>query len=208
MRAVLQCALVLMLSTTGAFAEVQYHIFWNGTSNTFGSVQQGETAELWVRLFADGGDNVAGARYDVQLPMEGWDLTSRDYGTYGWFEEDGFWDGSIPVPSATPLTINNATYTGGDPNTPDFLFNTARNPFGDSVTGWATTEVFEITVPHDTPLGQYTISLDNTFAYDVLGQQFASTGEDLDLAVTPEPVSGLLLLAGFGIVGLRRRFGA
>ncbi|NLO07411.1 MAG: PEP-CTERM sorting domain-containing protein [candidate division WS1 bacterium] len=198
----------MLLVTSVAFAEVNYHLYWNGTTNDFGSVQQGDTAELWVWLNADAGENVAGARYDVELPMEGWDLTSREYGTYGWFEEDGFWDLSVPGPSATPITINNGTWLGGDANTPDFAFNTIRNPFGDTVTGWALCEVFELTVPSDTPLGAYTIDLDNTFAYGLTGGQFESTGNDLDLAVTPEPASALLLLAGFGIVGIRRRMKA
>lgn len=204
-RAVLLVAL-LLLGASLAFGDVTFYLYVNGTTDSTLDIPPGETAELWVRLYADGGNAVSGAVYDVQLPMEGWTLASREYSDYGWYEEDGFWDGSVPGPSATPITINNDTYTGGAPNTPDFWFNTIQDPYPNTVTGWATCEVFELTVPPGTPLDTYTIALANTHAYDTVGGEFTSSvGNEFDLTVTPEPVSSMLLLAGLGALVARRR---
>ena len=194
-----------MLGTSLAFGDVTFYLYVNGTSSTTLDIAPGETAEFWVRLYADASDALSGVAYDVQLPMEVWTLASREYSDYGWYEEDGFWDGSIPGPSGTPTTINNGTYIGGDANTPDFWFNTIQNPYPNTVTGWHTCEVFQLMVPSGTPLDHYTISLANTHAYDTIGGEFDSSGNDFDLNVTPEPVSTMLLLAGLGVLAARRR---
>lgn len=203
-RAVLILALVV-LSGSLVFGDVTFHLYVEGTANNGMDIGPGDTANLWVQLYADAGEAVSGVAYDVQLPEEGWTLESREYSDYGWFEDDGFWDGSNPPASGTPLVINNDTYTGGDANTADFWFNTQRNPFGSTVTNWATCEVFSLTVPSDTPLDLYTIALANTYAYDIGGGEFTSSGEDFGMNVTPEPASMALLLIGVGALAARRR---
>jgi len=152
MKRTARLAALLMLGTSLAFGDVTFYLYVNGTSSTTLDIAPGETAEFWVRLYADASDALSGVAYDVQLPMEVWTLASREYSDYGWYEEDGFWDGSIPGPSGTPTAINNGTYIGGDANTPDFWFNTIQNPYPNTVTGWHTCEVFQLMVPSGTPL--------------------------------------------------------
>ena len=201
---------LLALAAPLAWGDVTFHLYVNGTTDTALEVAPGGSAEFWVRLNADSGEQVLGGAYDVQLPMEGWSLNDREYGDYGWYEEDETYDGSVPFPSGTPVVILNGTYTGGDPATPDFWFNTAQSPYPSTVTGLHTTEVFEIAVPHGTTPANYSIDLANTFAYDTLGNEFNSSGQFFELTVTPEPASALLLLAGVAAIGaeLRRRSGS
>ncbi len=204
-RNVLLVALLLVLGTSLAFGDVTFYLYVDGTTDAAMDIAPGDTATLWVRMYADSAEAVSGVSYDVQLPMEGWILASRDYGTYGWYEEDGFWDGSTPGPSGTPTAINNSTYTGGDADTADFWFNTIQNPYPNTVTGWHTCEVFELTVPSSTPQITHTISLANTHAYDTIGGEFDSSGQDFDMTVTPEPVSSALLLVGIAALAAKRR---
>lgn len=81
-RAVLLVAL-LLLGASLAFGDVTFYLYVNGTTDSTLDIPPGETAELWVRLYADGGNAVSGAVYDVQLPMEGWTLASREYSDLG-----------------------------------------------------------------------------------------------------------------------------
>lgn len=198
---------LLSLAASLAWGDVTFNLYVNGTTDTALEVAPGGSIQLWVRLNADSGEQVAGAAYDVQLPMEGWTLASREYGDYGWYEEDGTYDGSIPVPSGTPIVILDSTYNGPSADTPDFWFNTARSPYPSTVTGWATCEVFEIAVPHGTTPGTYSIDLGNPYSYDLEGAGFDSSAQFFDLTITPEPASVLLVLAGVAVIGagLRRR---
>lgn len=206
-RAVVVVTLLLVLGVSFSFADVTFYLYVDGTTDAAMDIEPGSTATLWVRLFADPSDAVSGATYDVVLPMEGWTLQSREYGDHGWYEDDGFWDGSVPGSSATPTTINNDTYTGGAADTADFWFNTIRNPYPSTVTGWQTCEVFLLTVPVDTPLDLYTLTLANTHAYSAVGAEFNSSfgSEAFEMNVTPEPVSSVLLLAGLGVLAAKRR---
>ena len=197
--------LLVLVTSPLALGDVTFHLYAYGTTDTTLDVEPGNTASFWVRFFADEGDEVAGVRYDIQLPVEGWVLESREYAPFGWYEEDGLWDNSVPTSSGTPVTIMNDTYPGGEPDTADFRFANALDPSGTTVTGWATCEVFELTVPSDTPLGPYTITLADTFAYDTFGGQFDSSGRSFELNAVPEPVSSALLLAGIGVLAMRRR---
>ncbi len=205
---------LLTLTAPLAWSDVTFHLYVNGTTDTSLAVAPGGTAELLVQLHADSGEQVAGASYDVQLPMEGWMLNDREYGVYGWYEYgpdddessiDYQWDGSVPTAKGTPVVILNGTYTGGDPDTADFWFNTARSPYPSSITGWATAEVFEIAVPHGTTPGTYSIDLANANAYDIEGAAFNASGQFFEFTVTPEPASTLLLLAGVAVLGARLR---
>ena len=93
-RAVLLVAL-LLLGASLAFGDVTFYLYVNGTTDSTLDIPPGETAELWVRLYADGGNAVSGAVYDVQLPMEGWTLASRGYSDYGCMRRTVL-DGSVP----------------------------------------------------------------------------------------------------------------
>ena len=204
-RSMLFVTLLLVLGTSLAFGDVTFYLYVDGTTDAALDIPPGDTATLWVRMHADSSEAVSGVSYDVQLPMEGWILQSRDYGTYGWYEEDGLWDGSVPGPSGTPTAINNSTYTGGAADTADFWFNTLQDPYPNTVTGWATCEVFELTVPSGTPQIPYTLVLANTHAYDFIGGEFTSSGSEFDMNVTPEPVSSALLLVGIAALAAKRR---
>jgi len=197
--------LLLLLSAVASLGDVSFYMYVEGTGNQAMDIAPGGTARLAIMLNAAGGENVAGVSYDVQLPLEGWTLQSREYSDFGWFENDSFWDGSKPLAGNTPAVINNSTYLGPDANTADFWFNTVRDPYGSTVTGWQTCEVFELTVPSGTVLDLYRLTIANTHAYDIAGTELASSGQYFDMNVTPEPVSSLLFVAGVGALALRRR---
>jgi hypothetical protein len=198
-------ALLLLLSSVATFGDVSFFMYVEGTSDQGMDIAPGGTARLAIMLNAAGGEDVSGVSYDVQLPLEGWTLQSREYSDFGWFEGDGLWDGSEPLAGNTPAVINNATYDGPAADTADFWFNSVRNPYGSTVTGWQACEVFELTVPSGTVLDLYRLTIGNTHAYDIAGTELASSGQYFDMNVTPEPVSSLLFIAGIGVLALRRR---
>ena len=200
----LLCTLMVVALTfvsVAAQADVTYNLYVYNTSDTSASVFPGQYVDLWVRM--ETGDSVSGVRYDVLLPTEGWELTSRDYGTYGWYEEDGLFDNSQPLPSGCPTTVTNSTYDV-TPSDPDFNLNTAYDPWPDTVTGTVTIEDFRLTIPGSTPVGDYTISLRNPHAYESDGTPIdAYVGDDFTLGVIPEPTT--IALFGLGLLGLGAR---
>jgi len=116
---------LLTILSSVAWSDVTFHLYANGTTNTSLSVAPGGTAALAVLMNADNGEQVVGVSYEVQLPMEGWTLTSREYGDYGWYEDDSNeppYDGCVPHASGTPVVILNGTYTGGDDGTEVVLY--------------------------------------------------------------------------------------
>jgi hypothetical protein len=200
-------ALGLALGALGAtaWADVTYTVYVKNTTSSLGTVQPGGFVDLWVVMVTGGSDTVSGVRYDVLLPTNDWELTSRDYGTYNWYEEDGLWDNSTPKPSNTPATVNNSLYPV-TPSDPDFNLNTICDPWPNTVTGQATTEDFRLTIPSSTPVGEYTISLRNPYAYDEYGSVItAAVGEDFGLRVVPEPATMLLTISGLAVLGVRIR---
>lgn len=197
--------LVAAFVSAAAHADVTYTVYDKDTTRRVASVEPGGTVDLWVVMVTGGSDTVSGVRYDVLLPTDYWELTSREYGDYDWYEEDGLWDNSTPKPSNTPATVNNSLYNV-TPSDPDFNLNTIRDPYPNTVTGQATTEDFRLTIPSSTPLGDYTISLRNPYAYDELGSAItAAVGEEFNLRVVPEPATMLLTLSGLAAFGIRIR---
>ena len=80
-RSLLLVALLLVLGTSLAFGDVTFYLYVDGTTDAALDIAPGDTATLWVRMYADATDDVSGVSYDVQLPMEGWILESRSYGS-------------------------------------------------------------------------------------------------------------------------------
>ena len=187
-----------------AHADTVVSIYTATGDQTSGSVMPGGTIDLAVRLVTD--DPVVGLRYDVLLPADDWSLTGRDYGTYGWLVEDGFFDASVPLETATfPVTVNNDLYDAGGSPAPDFHFETARSDYNPLSAGTWTAEQFDLQVALDAPLGEYSISLLNLHAYDSEGDPIAiAAGEAFDLDVVPEPGTAAMVLVGIGALGLLR----
>ena len=133
------------------------------------------------------------------LPIDNWELTSRDMDAYGWWEADGLWDNSVPTAAGTPATVTNALYSV-TPADPDFHTDTIRYDFN-PVSGTVTVEHFRLTIPAYTTLGYYTIALLNPFAHDEIGDSItAVVGDDFTLDVVPEPTT--IALFGLGLLGL------
>jgi len=84
MKRVVLLVALLAIGTSLAFGDVTFYLYVNGTTDATLDIAPGGTAELSVRLYADASGSVPGASYDVQLPMEGWMLTSRECGDYRW----------------------------------------------------------------------------------------------------------------------------
>ena len=77
-RSVLLVALLLVLVTSLASGDVTFYLYVDGTTDAAMDIAPGDIATLWVRMYAGSAEAVSGVSYDVQLPMEGWILASRD----------------------------------------------------------------------------------------------------------------------------------
>jgi len=203
------CTIVVMLLTVGlaAHADTTYNIYTYNGSQTSGSVMIGNTVDLWVRMTTD--DPVVGARYDVLLPTDDWSLTANTYSTYGWHANDGLYDNSVPLETATfPVTVTNDLYVHDPlgPAEPDFHLETARSDFQPLSAGTWTMADFTLLIPSDTPFGSYTISLANLYAYEADGTPISvDAGYDFLLEVTDVPEPATLALFGLGLAGIATR---
>ena len=199
-----------------AHATTAFYLYQFNTTNSSGSVFAGGTYDLWVRMTTD--KYFVGAAYEVVLPTTTWELSARDYGTYGWDTTpmaNSGWDGSIPLQTDTgyPYTITNSLYAA-TPSAPDFFFSTARNNFV-PVTGTLTMEKFSLLIPSGTTPGVYNLTVWDPRIYDTngdpadnqvnVGNTFQLTVEGVEGAI-PEPAT--VALFGIGLIGLayvRRR---
>lgn len=197
-------ALLLLTVGLSAHADTTYHLYTFGSNTeTSGSVVPGGTIDLWVRMETD--DPVCFVAYDVLLEADDWQLTQRSYAVYGWHEGD-FWDGSIPLETATyPITVDDSLYDATLTD-PDFHLDTSRADDTEVVPpGTWTVEDFTLQIPPTTPIGSYTISLQNPGAWNWAGGSFdAFCGDDFTLGVVPEPTTLALFGLGLG-ARLRRR---
>lgn len=198
--------LAVIFVSVVAHADVTLNLYVYNTDETSATILPGESVDFWVRMVTGASDSVAQVNYRILLETDDWELTSREMSDYGWFEDDGLWDNSLPTASACPATVTNALYNT-TPSDPDFYADTTRGDFA-GVTGTWTVEDFQLTIPGDTPLADYTISLLDPEATDAFGNPFdAYAGDDFILSVVPEPATMVLTLSGLAAlgVGLKRR---
>lgn len=179
---------------------------------TLGTIDQtadrypGGTLDLWVRV--DVTETTLGyASYDVQLPEEGWVLSNRVYGDYGW-QVGGAFDASAPMQPVISGPVTNLTYAD-TPFDPDFHFQTATEEGSPLEEGLWTVETFRLTLPGSLAPGDYKITMGNQSAWDGDGNDVASDINGRYLVtvheIIPEPSSLGLGLAGVGLLGLLRR---
>jgi hypothetical protein len=209
---VLALICVSVAAQAQASYDVTFNLYLHNTTQTYASVLPGETAHLWVSMVTGATASVVQVNYRVLLETEGWQLTSRNMDTHGWYEDDGLWDNSVPTVSGCPATITNALFAPPacpDPTLtdPDFYTDTIREGFKGMTQTWPV-EDFQLTIPAGTPVGDYTIALVDPGAGGSGGQQLTcGVGDPFELAVTPEPCSLALLVMGVagGLVARRRK---
>lgn len=195
----------------GSQAATVFYLYEFNTNNSLGSVFAGGAYDFWVQMSTD--KQFVAAAYEVVLPTTTWWLSGRDYGSYGWDTTpmaNWGWDGSVPLQTASgyPYSVTNGLYSG-TPNTPDFLFSTARADLV-PVTGALTMEKFSLLIPQDTAPGVYDLTVTNPRIFDMDGNPadpVVGVGNTFHLTVAvPEP--GTVALFGLGLIGLafvRRR---
>jgi len=203
--------IVLILLTVGlsAHADTTYYLYTKDGSETSASVMRGETISLWVRMVTT--DPVCFVTYDTLLDENDWQLTARNYGTYGWHAGTAeFWDGCEPKDDAAyPITVNNDLYDP-TPSDPDFHTDTSRaDDTGVAPPGTWTVEDFTLQIPLTAPLGSHSISLQNPGAWDWAGQNnyfgVVDVGDYFILEVTEIPEPTTIALFGLGLLGLAAR---
>ena len=173
------------------------------------TVYQGDTLPLMSGLTAaTTADTVGAAVYNLTVP-DGWTLVSRDYDTYGWFEDDGTWDNSVPTAGSSALPVS---VTAGNPwpdtaTETDVRFASVRGELTNlSAPGFHGIEQFELEVPLTAPVGDYTLYFNYLEASDVFAQEnFEVTSESFTVTVQEIPEPSTLLLAAAGLLLCLRR---
>lgn len=177
------------LMTVSTFAAVEIRLVDAASGEATASLAPGEDVRL--RLEASpgaSGDRVGGIYCRVTLPTPStarltgkpysqiaskaragesqnavpWQLVSRNYGIYGWHENDGFWDLSVPRPGLDtfPVEVNAALIPGT--GEADFTFSSVRADLTAlPAQGTHTVEEFVLRIPEDFPRGYYPLVLED-----------------------------------------------
>jgi len=167
---------------------------------------------------------IAALEYNVTFPTVGWTLNLREYKDSWIADEDsgmnGVLNNSIPLPGniGGGLEITEDLYSST--GALDFHFaSVIKNDVNDGViTQMADVSIerFNVDMPLNLALGNYTINLDNIAAFDSFGNSILefegnSTGllnnpKNLNFSVIPEPGTfSLFLMTIFGLNSIRSR---
>ena len=200
--------LILLAAGLSAHADTTYHLYTKDGAETSASVMRGETISLWVRMVTT--DPVCFVAYDTLLDENDWQLTARNYGTYGWHADD-WWDGCTPNNQdyTYPLTVDNSLYDATETD-PDFHTDTSRaDDTGVVPPGTWTVEDFTLSIPLTAPLGTHSISLQYPGAWDYEGVNnyfgVVGVGDYFILEVTDIPEPTTVALFAIGLAGLAAR---
>ncbi len=190
-----QAAVVLSLETPGGDA--------------IATVNPGDNLSLRTFLTADAGELTGGVVYTIVMPTANWQMSARDYGTYGWYHNDGLFDNSTPIPALVgfPVEITSDLYDL-TPGLPDFLLETSLDPIGSTFSG-GIVETFSLVVPASLADGDYQIAFGQLLLYDGDGELLGEVSSQpftvrVSSTVIPEPTVFTLTLLG-SLLCLRRR---
>ena len=172
---------------------------------------------------------ISGLEYNVTFPTVGWTLNNRAYNPDSWIVSedlttlDGLLNNSIPLPGnidiGVGVEITEALYTDLDPDFAaalDFHFSSRITNDGEIAKGTDVfVERFNVDLPLNIALGDYSINLENIMAFDLAGNSVLQFGDftainpnvkNLNLSVIPEPGAlTLFLITLFGINSIRSR---
>lgn len=198
----LRAALAVVLLASGVPAVHSSTIFnlYTLGGEPAGEVYRGDTIDLLVRYVTT--DNIGSVFFTIRLPEEGWTLASYNLSDYGWYQEDGLWDASVPAVSDTPVDIMNDTYAG-NPSYADFMISTVYDPLGTERTGTQDVMRFTLGIPGSTVPGLYSIGIYDLDVTDGWGDPLSnvSAGDDFELTVVPEAGTLAMVMMGLGLLG-------
>ncbi len=172
---------------------------------------QGQTLEVVSEVAANApGDTVGAVVCNIESPA-GWEILDRRYEEYGWFQDDGAWDHSVPSAPGDPAIPG---VPGNDPwpdtTAADFRFETIRANFANLPAGVHILETIQIAVPADTLPGFYSFGFGYLEASDIDGSlDLVETADTFTLTVipVPEPSTALLVLATTSLLMIPARKG-
>ena len=148
------------------------------------AVQPGETFQLQVRLEAGSpGDSLGGVYYRLVMaaPPEGthWRIEARDYAGYGWHQNDGFWDLSIPRPGYDTFPVQVTQDLVAATAAHDITLDTTMS--GDDglpAPGTHTAEVITLRAPETFAGTTYELQLADAETSTITGTPLNTTADD------------------------------